>query len=222
MARLGAHLVGKEAALGMVARNTDAETRQNHPSDGVILRFLLWWQRTLTAVLGRSMDVAKRTSASADVPVGGVREPLAPQSAALAWAGGLATVIGAAGTVALPIAGTTRSVAIFAAVMMLVWAGVRWVLMDIVARRRSALTRVDIRGAWAVGSLVWVLGVTPELRVLAWVASGAATWLILERLGATRRQALECVGIAWGAQALVVVGSWLARNAIIAILASRG
>jgi len=206
----------------MVARNTDAETRQNRPSDGGIQRFLLWWQRTLTAAFGRSTDASKRTRTSAEAPVPNSREPLSLGSPALVWAGGLAVVIGAAGTVALSTAGTTRAVAISAAIMMIVWAGVRWALMDVVARHRTSLSRAQVRGAWALGSLVWIVGVTPELRALAWVASGAATWLVFERLGATRRQALTCVGIAWGAQAVVVIGSWLARNAIIAILASRG
>jgi len=168
------------------------------------------------------MDVVKRSGTSAEAPVPSSREPLSLGSPALVWAGGLAVLIGAAGTVALSTAGTTRAVAISAAVMMIVWAGVRWALMDVVARHRTSLSRAQVRGAWALGSLVWIVGVTPELRVLAWVASGAATWLVFERLGATRRQALTCVGIAWGAQAVVVIGSWLARNAIIAILAARG
>jgi len=137
------------------------------------------------------------------------------------WAGGFAVIIGAAGTVALSSPGQ-RSVAISAAAMTIVWAGVRWALLDVVARDRTGLVHAEVRGAWAIGSLVWAVGVTPELRVLAWTVSGVLTWLVLGRLGATRRRAGLCVGIAWGAHALVVIGSWLARNAIIAILATRG
>ena len=206
----------------MVARNTDAETRQNRPSDGVIRRFLVWWQRLLTAALGRSAPLAESVRRAAETLARSPREMLALRSPSLAWTGGLAVVMGAVGTVALSGTGPGRWVALSAAVMTLMWAGMRWALMDIVARHRTTLTRAQIRGAWAWGALVWVIGVTPELRALAWVVSGAVTWLIVERLGATRRQALACVGIAWGAQALVVVGSWLARNAIIAILATRG
>ena len=182
----------------------------------------MWWQRLLTAALGRSTPLAEVVRRAAEKSARSPRELLALQSTSLAWAGGLAVVVGAVGTVALSGTGPGRWVALSAAAMTLVWAGMRWALMDIVARHRTGLTRAQVRGAWALGALVWVIGVTPELRALAWAASGIVTWLILERLGTTRRQALTCVGIAWGAQALVVVGSWLARNAIIAILAARG
>lgn len=159
---------------------------------------------------------------SSEKAAGASREPFGLRSRALPWAGGFAVLIGAAGTVALSWPGQGRSIAISAAAMTVVWAGGRWALLDVVSRHRTTLSRGEIRGAWAIGSLVWVLGVTPELSVLAWTVSGALTWLVLERIGATRRQAVVCVGIAWGAQALVVIGSWLATNAFIAILATRG
>ena len=206
----------------MVARNTDPESRHRRPPHDVIRGFLVWWQRTLTAAFGAAVQAVERARRAPETPVRSSPRAFSLQSASLAWAGGLAVALGAAATVALSGTGQSRSVAVSAAIMTLMWAAVRWALVDMTARHRTGLTRAQVRGAWALGALVWVIGVTPELRALAWAASGIVTWLILERLGNTRRQALTCVGIAWGAQALVVVGSWLARNAIIAILAARG
>lgn len=206
----------------MAARNTGPEPRRRPTPGGPIQRFLVWWQRLLTGLLGGSRAGVKSARPSDPEAARSHRGLFALRSPALPWAASVALIIGAVGTVALSSSGQDRSVAISAAVMMIVWAGVRWALMDVVARHRTTLARTDVFSAWAIGSLVWVLGVTPELRLLAWTVSGAVTWLILERLGAIRRQAALCVGVAWGAQALVVIGSWLARNAIIAILATRG
>ncbi len=206
----------------MVARNTDAEVRGKRPSDGVVGRLLVWWQRLLSGLLGRTTSLVDTARRRSEKPAHSPHGAIAIQSPIVAWVGCLAVAFGALGIVTLAGSGTDRWVGVSGATMTIVWAGVRWALMDVVARRETTLTRAQVRGAWAVGALVWLIGVTPELRALAWVASGAVTWLILERLGATRRQALTCVGIAWGSQALVVVGSWLAKGALIAILATRG
>lgn len=206
----------------MVARNTDADVRHDHRSGDVLRRFLEWWQRLLTSVLHHSktaVDIALRRAGKA---ASSLRGPLAARSRVLAWAGGLAVVIGALGTIAVSAPGQSRTIAVSAAVMMTVWAAVRWALLDVAARFQEVSGRSEVRSAWALGSLVWMLGVTPELRALAWLISAVVTWVVLERLGAPRRQALVCVGIAWGAQAFVVVGSWLAKNALIAVLALQG
>jgi hypothetical protein len=77
-------------------------------------------------------------------------------------------------------------------------------------------------GASSLGLIAYAAAFTPELRAAAWVVSAALTWLALVRLGDSRREAGRTVGIGWGAQALVVAGSWIARSAVVAILASRG
>lgn len=207
----------------MVARNTDADFSPQRLPSGVVGRFLRWWQRFLSTLVAASHTSPTRPATpTAGEPPAESRLLAIVRAPALVWAGGLAMLGGAALTVAISPAGTARSVAISAAVMSLIWGALRWALMRIVASETLARDLRSTRGAWAAGATVWILGVTPELRGLAWAASGAITWLVLERLGVTRRQALVCVGVAWGAQAFVVVGSWLARNAIIAILATRG
>lgn len=138
-------------------------------------------------------------------------------------AGGIAAlVLGALGGVALSAPGSPRTVAIVAAVMSLVWAAIRLLLMSFTAPDDLAHRHSAVRSAWAFGLLAWVIGVTPELRMLAWGISGGLTWLALERTGASRVAARRCVGIAWGSQAVVVVGSWIARNALMAVLLGGG
>lgn len=211
----------------MVARDTDAETRQNHLTERPLHRFLHWWRCVLTELL-RCLSPRPKgvrhpdATTPAEMPVRSVRKAVTIRSTALVWAGALAVVVGAVGAVALAGPGASRSVAVVAAGMSLMWAVVRWALTDVVASHRTTLARADVRGACAAGSLVWVVALTPELRLFAWAVSGIVTGLLLTRLGANRRQTFTCVGIAWGAQAAVVVGSWLARTAIIAILATRG
>lgn len=207
----------------MVARNTDADLQHDHPPRGLISRFLLWWQRLLSHFVHESRSVADGVAIQVSRAVTDSEKSFwSLRSPALAWAGALAILIGAVGTVALSSPGIAKSVALYAGLMMLLWGGLRWALLRIAADVVLVRDQRAVRGAWAAGSLVWVLGLTPELRAVAWAASGVVTWLILERLGVTRRQTAICVGIAWAAQAFVVIGSWLARSAFIAILATRG
>ena len=98
-----------------------------------------------------------------------------------------------------------------------VWAAVRLLLMRLTSRGRVDADAVY--RAWALGSLVLVLGLTPETRLAVWVVAAVVTWIALVRHGASRPSASRLTGIAWGAQALVVVVSWLAESAILALLA---
>jgi hypothetical protein len=207
----------------MVARNTDADFGEKRASSGVFQRFLIWWQHALSGLVNGSRDASTpKTGPASEQPSGRTVRVLDLRSPGMAWLGGGALIAGSVATIALASPVTPRAVAISAAGMSLVWGGMRWALLQVTARGTLARDPQAIRGAWATGSAVWLLGVTPELRVLAWAVSAAVTWVVLERLGASRRQATVGVGIAWGAQAFVVIGSWLARNAIVAILAARG
>ena len=207
----------------MVARNPDADPRTDGTHTGPVRRFLMWWQRFLTALVSGPSSAGRATTRSAvDGPTSDAVGPLGLRSSAIVWAGGLGLLAGALCTVLLAPTDVTRPTAIAAAIMTLVWAAIRWALLWATATGALKRDPRAIRGAWALGSIAWAIGVTPELRALAWLLSGALTWYALERLGAPRRQAGVSVGIAWGSQAVVVIGSWLARNAIVAFLATRG
>lgn len=202
----------------MVVRDTDV--RHKRDPRGILQRFLAWWQWALSGFVSGVRSSAARTFRS--TAQGASSSPLALRSPLVAWIGGVAILVGAAGTIALSHAGIARSVAISAAVMSLIWGGLRWALLRFGTSGDLKHDPHAVRGAWALGSMVWVVGVTPELRGAAWVISAAVTWVVLQRLGATKRQAGFAVGIAWGAQAVVTIGSWLAKNAVVAFLATRG
>ena len=207
----------REATLGMVARNTDADSSPPPGLGGAVRRFLNWWQAWLSR-LPRHVAALLRPANRSVSPYGETR--LA--STGVLVGGVIALVVGAVGGVALSAPGSQRTAALVAGMMSVVWAAVRLLLMQFSLPVDLKNRRSVIRGAWSFGLLIWFIGVTPELRVIAWGISGALTWFALKRTGASRPQARHCVGIAWGSQALVVAGSWIARNALMVVLLSRG
>jgi hypothetical protein len=122
--------------------------------------------------------------------------------------------------VALAPRGQTQNAAVAAGALSLAWAFVRWLCLQFIGRR--AADRHTVTAAWGLGATVYLIGVTPELRLAAWIGSAALTWFGLRRLGDDARDATRSVGIAWGIQGTVVVASWVARNAIIAYLITHG
>lgn len=204
----------------MAVRNSNADARNGNGPRGILGRFLLWWQRFLSDIVSGIWSPGAPSAGHATP--GSAQRPFALRSPAIAWVGGASLLAGAVGTIVLSQAGIARSVAITAAVMSLIWGGLRWALLRFGASGDLKRDPQAIRGAWALGSILWIVGVTPELRGVAWAASALVTWVVLQRLGATKRSAGLSVGIAWGAQALVTIGSWLARNAVVAFLATRG
>lgn len=169
-------------------------------------RTVAWWRRLIDLATGDNRSITSRTWIARS-------RVIALGLAALALGAGL--------TIALAPATVTRDAAIVAAVEGLVWAGMRWVLMRLlgkgVSRERRALL-----GAWSLGLVPYAVAFTGTLRVIAWTISAGLTWYALRTQGDDRREAGRTVGIAWGAQAVVVTLSWLARIGVIALLASRG
>lgn len=99
----------------------------------------------------------------------------------------------------------------------LIWAGARWWIA-----RRSLGNRHQSRtnDALWLGSLPWVVGWSPDLRVGAWLASAVLTWFLLERAGVERRGALRAVTRAWGAHAAFAVAWTVAVSVSVIALAS--
>lgn len=200
----------------MVARKTHADAAHTGGIQGLARRFLYWWRGLLSLLVERTVASARTLRSRAEVRT---TEPL--RRPLVVWLGAIAILIGAIAGVALASPGTARESAVLGGVTAVIWALLRLLIMQLSARGALARDTAAIRGAWGLGSVVWLLGITPELRMLAWAVSGLLTGFALRRLGADGRQVRVCVGIAWGAQALVTVGIWLARNAIVAVLLSR-
>ena len=130
-----------------------------------------------------------------------------------------------AGTVAattLAQAGHERTLEILAAAAGIGWMAIRLVLMRLAASHWSLKAEAgDLRGAWALGLLPFIVGISPELRLLAWVVSAAITYVVVVRTSVSRLDARRVVGVAWGVQAVVVTANWIARNAYFIVLAMR-
>ena len=116
---------------------------------------------------------------------------------------------------------SAKPCAALAAIASLMWAAIRWLVMRLSATTARAEDPAGLQGAISLGLFAYAFAVTPELRFLAWAASGAITAAVLVRLGLNRREVTRSVGLAWGAQGLVVAGGWIARAAVLAVLTTR-
>jgi hypothetical protein len=136
--------------------------------------------------------------------------------------GGLAVLVGAAIGILLSAPGVDRRAAVLAGLASIMWAVIRWVAIRLAAPRTLAENPAALRDAVSLGLLAYAIAVTPELRFAAWLISAAVTGAVLLRRGRARGEVARLVGIAWGVQALVVAGGWLARNALLVLLTARG
>lgn len=199
----------------MVAREHEDDPPRRARAPHWLGGLLLAWRRLLSRPVGWFATLAARLGdrASRD------DRPLLERRWLLGAAVG-ALAVGVVGGIALAPGGQPRVVAAAAGAGSVLWAVVRLALMRVTARGSESDARA-ITGAWALGMLAYAVGVTPSLRALAWAASAALTWYALWRLGEERRTATRMVAVAWGAQAVVVVLSWLASGAYVAFLATR-
>jgi hypothetical protein len=182
---------------------------------GFFGRLFEMWRRLITWCADALADLPQLL-APAEKPA--ASRPLLT-SRTVVWLGYGALLLGAATGVVLAPAGLSRTLALWAGVQSVLWALVRWLLMRLLGRGR-ARDSAALLGASSLGLVAYVAAVTPELRAAAWVVSAVITWMALVRLGDARREAARTVGIAWGAQALVVAATWLARSGVMALLTS--
>lgn len=200
----------------MVARRFDTKTDAGTAS-ALLAELFEMWRRLVTRWRDALLRLRLRLT-PAEKPGGASRPWLLRRG--VVWLGGSALVLGIALGVALAPPGLPRSLALWAGAQSALWAAVRWLLMRYTGRG-VARDGAKLLGASSLGLLAYAAAVTPELRAAAWVVSAALTWLALVRLGDPRSEAGRTVAIAWGAQALVVAASWIARNGALAFLIGR-
>jgi hypothetical protein len=201
----------------MVARRFDTKSDSRTPG-ALLAEVFEMWRRLVSRLRDALLGLRARLS-PAEKPAAAPRAWLLRPS--VIWLGGVSLALGIGVGIALAPPGLPRSLALWAGVQSALWVIVRGLLMKY-ASRGKARDLSALAGASSLGLIAYAAAVTPELRAAAWAASAALTWLALVQLGDGRREAGRTVGIAWGAQALVVAGSWIARSAVVAILASRG
>jgi len=212
----------------MIARD-GSEPPLSDPSSRTIAHgWLYWWRQVVTRAIHIIRSTARSAVAVAQTAVSRGRRYIDSgafsdvRHPALGWAGASAVVLGAVVGVAIAPPGIERQTAALAGAASLMWMVIRWLGMRLAAPRLFTEDRAALRGALALGLLSYSLAVTPELRLVAWFAAAVVTAWALLRVGRQRREVLLAVGFAWGMQALVVAGGWLARNALVALLAARG
>ncbi len=198
----------------MVARKQGAEI-DAAPRRGPVARVLRTWRRLVTMALRWASDIAARATAAADRR--GARWVERGWVPAL---GASAFVVGAAGTLAVAGGGNAQLVASVAIAESLVWAGMRWLVMRLLGRGPAARGRA-LAGAWALGLLPYAFAVVTALGVVAWVVSAGLTWFGLVSADDRPENAARTVGIAWGAQAAVIVLSRIASSGVVAFLSLR-
>jgi len=201
----------------MVARRIDTKTASSAFKRLSAELFELW-RRFVTRLRDALLDLRSRL-VPAEKPGSSARPWLLRP--VVIWLGVSALLLGIALGVALAPPGLPRSLALWAGVQSALWAVVRWLLMKY-AGRGAARDGAVLLGASSLGLIAYAAAVTPELQAGAWAVSAALTWFALVRLGDRKSEAARTVAIAWGAQALVVSASWIARNGVLAFLVGRG
>lgn len=190
----------------MVARKPGAEWRLGDVLSGAFM----WWRRVLsrgTSAAGRAVTTISRAIAAS---------PAATGQAGWIAAGLGALVAGAIAGIVLAPAGQPSLAALAARSASVFWAGMRLLVMRLAAPS-LATDRGRLTHAWALGLLPWIAGVTPELRLAAWAASGVVTYLALQRASDGAAGARIAVAWAWGAQALIFIIVALLRNLLVAL-----
>lgn len=194
----------------MVARDPSS----GRPEQGFLGRAFSAWRRFLARLVRGGADTATSIASTVSADLEEARHEGVPalRGRTIVWAGWGAAVVGSLGAIALAPAGEVLAATV-AAALGLGWAGVRlWLL-----RFADPLPRdpKGVRGAWALGLCAYILAVTPELGVAAFLVSGTATGVALVRVGADRPMARRAVLFAWGAQAAVMLLAWVARTAYV-------
>lgn len=227
---MGAHSArlsrsSSKAKLMIARRGSEPSSSDPLPKSGMS-EWWRWWEQVLARGLRaawhlvRSAAPAARAMVSFGVRLATSRDISDLRRPALAWLGGVAVLIGAGAGVLLASPGIDQRAAALAGTASLMWAGLRWLAVRVSAPRLATADPDALRGALSLGVFAYALAATPELRFAAWLAAGAISSYTLLRFGFDRKDVVRGIGFAWGVQAVVVVGGWLARNALIALVAA--
>lgn len=188
-----------------------------------------WWRGALARALNAVGNAAKSLSAAAlpalhDVATAtrsiAVGAKL-PQSRAIRVVSPFLVLCGASLSIGLSIGTPWLGREVLAFITVAIWAIVRLAVMNLVAGAPRGETESALRTAWSLGLLPFVIGLTPDLRLLALVVSAALTYRALRCSGFVQRAALRMVAWAWGIQLVAGLLSILARNGLVLFTALR-
>lgn len=177
-----------------------------------------WWTRSVGSFLGALTGAWRASVATISRLRAGKLEALGDTvfvslSVALLFAGAVMRVLRTA-------PGDPRTVAAVASAAAVAWAAIR--LATLVAMQPARrVGREKLLGGWAAGTVVWVIAVSPELTLVAWLLSAIVTLAVFLRLGVARRYALSAIAVAWGLQALVTTLSLAFAGGWAVMMSSR-
>lgn len=112
-----------------------------------------------------------------------------------------------------------RAAESLAALMTVALAFVRLAVMALTLPRGASGYRRLLWRSWASGLIPFAVAVGPYTSMVAWAVSAGLTAGLLQRGGTPEREARRAVVYAWGAHAAIGGAAWLARNAVVAVLA---
>lgn len=192
----------------MVARKPSAETQDA----SLPVRLFAWWHRLLDRLALRLRDGIM------SMHLGASDSTRSAFDGAPAIAIGLTCLLGGAalGVVLAP-PGPPSAAEGLAALSSILWAFARLAILRLALTGNPAAER-SLGTAWSLGLIPWLLGLSPTLRLIAWVISGLVTWTIAVRRGVDRPAADRAIALAWGAQAIAVAIGYLLRNLAILLL----
>ncbi len=191
------------------------------------------WARLLTGVvdaiasgprsavaLGRkSATLVRMTTGALTSPERALLALDARERGRLRRVGYAALSTGVAGAVAVAFATrSTREEAVVTGLSMLAWAAIRLMLLRTMASRSPHADQQLVRDAWALGLTPFALAWVDVTHAAAFLASA---YITARGLGATleqRKLAVGAAAVAFGAQAVVVAGAWLARSAVFFLM----
>ncbi|MDO8964492.1 MAG: hypothetical protein Q7W30_08395 [Coriobacteriia bacterium] len=225
----------------MVARPEPDTTEPRGPADAPQGRAdatpvtVVWrvWRRALSRAFGwRSPATSKRaleafrpaltaalTTAYVRRPVGALRDADAAHRRHLVNAGVTALALGAAVSLgAGALFGTTWPSRAAYVGWLAAWALVRLLLLRLTLPRSITNDRRGVEAAWGAALLPYVFAWAAPLDILALAGSAWLTFVNLEAIGTSRRDAVNSIAWAFGGQLAVEFAAWLARGWLFLLL----
>lgn len=132
---------------------------------------------------------------------------------------GIALLVTGAVVRALLAPDAVRAAESLAGGMTVALAFARLAVMALTLPRGASGYRRLLWRSWASGLIPFAVAVGPYTSMIAWAVSAGLTVGLLQRGGTPEREARRAVVFAWGAHAAIGAAAWLARNAVVAVLA---
>lgn len=177
-----------------------------------------WWTRLVGGLARGSNETWRSALRTFERLRAGEQDALGDP--AFVVVGVVSLLVGAAFRIGLSAPGDAKTAAVVAAAAAVAWAAIR--LGTLIAMQPTQrIARRKLVGAWAAGTLVWVIAASPGLALLAWALSAVVTFVVLVRMEVGRSHALTAIAVAWGLQATVTIASLVSAGGWAVFMSTR-